>query len=144
MGDMHNTVLNYDNAFGTILGKHTKLPLELIEMAKTYYYMEKEDNGYEIKYGYTIEALPNRHRDAMISIDEGYFILHNDCDQPAIVSRSGHRWWYQHNKQHRDTKDKNGKVLPAVIINNDNYFYKEWHHNGEFISCSHDYSCKYV
>jgi hypothetical protein len=119
---MNNTVLNYDNSFETILNLYSNLPLELIEMSKTYYYMEKKDNGYEIQYGYTN--------------DEGYFILHNDCDQPAVRSRSGHRWWYQHNIQHRD-------ALPACILNRTDFFYKEWKHNGEFIRCLLDYSCVY-
>jgi len=46
---------------------------------------------------------------------------------PAVIYADGTRWWYRNGKLHREEKDKNGLVLPAVIYANGT---QRWYRDG--------------
>lgn len=51
---------------------------------------------------------------------------HRDDDQPAIIYASGTKYWYQHDKRHRDGVDGHPPG-PAFIRANGT---KEWYQHG--------------
>ncbi len=47
-------------------------------------------------------------------------LVHRDNDQPAVIDEDI-KCWYKYGKRHRESRDVNGKLNPAVIYNYDTY-----------------------
>jgi len=57
--------------------------------------------------------------------------LHRDNDMPAVITKSGGKYWYINGEQHRDND------LPAVIFADGT---KYWYKNGELIKSARSHT----
>lgn len=53
-------------------------------------------------------------------------LYHNTNDNPALVYNDGSEW-YCNDKHHREARDENGHVLPAMVMSNG---YRAWYTHG--------------
>jgi hypothetical protein len=69
------------------------------------------------KYGYYMRS---SHDESAKPHNKNKFILHRENDEPAIIYKNGDKEWFYHGELHRNTFDKNGKLLPAIIYISEN------------------------
>jgi len=48
---------------------------------------------------------------------------------PAVIGSDGRKEWWMRGKRHRDDLDENGKILPAYIYSNGDQY---WYKNGYY------------